>query len=650
MKLHKILQALTFLNCSVILQSSVLAQSEQELFFQEQNSFNKNGNSNSQIIADTQLNLINFPLLNQQDELFLSLKNDKERLNLMELPSEIIGYDLEHYIHYWRLQQNLTQGITTGIPEFLARFPNTYPAENLRRQWLVHLAKKGQWDLYEKEVSLLFANDEPESQSLKQLLKSDVKELWKLANQGKSSSEAQILWNSLALRVSEKTIVYHRLFTWLENGQNTAANQLSWALGENLNDSSAVGQTAQLIKLAKTDLNRAIVQASTISLAKPFDGYVWGYIAMLLAKKQAPEASIYFEKSGNWLSDEAWQWKTRTYLKNLDWQNVQKTILAMPQHLREESTWNYWLGKSYAMLNQKEVAQDIWNQFLTRFPQGVDFYRILMKEELGLDLSTTFAQRTNSSGSVPKTIQRALKWYQLGFKQEGLQEWIYALKTLNDEELLAAGKIAMQYGLFDRGINTSEKTKQNHNFALRYPIIYGDLVKRYSTLKNVEPSWIFAFIRQESRFMKEARSGVGAGGLMQLMPATAREMARKNNLMNYSVHIPQDNIILGTTYIAQVAKSFGGASIERTGSGTQPLTTAAYNAGPGRPAKWRNLFNQPVEGAIFAEIIPFQETRDYVKKVLLNATVYSYLLQKPVSLKERLGYVSPNRTYQSNEE
>jgi soluble lytic murein transglycosylase len=149
-------------------------------------------------------------------------------------------------------------------------------------------------------------------------------------------------------------------------------------------------------------------------------------------------------------------------------------------------------------------------------------------------------------------------------------------------------------------------------------------------------AWVYGLIRQESRFVQHARSHVGASGLMQVMPATAQFVARKIGLNDYSpaqMNDIQTNIVLGTNYLNMVLHDL---------DGSQAMATAAYNAGPGRPRQWRSTLTRAVEGAIFAESIPFSETRDYVKKVLSNATYYAALFEnKPQSLKARLGVVAP---------
>jgi soluble lytic murein transglycosylase len=159
------------------------------------------------------------------------------------------------------------------------------------------------------------------------------------------------------------------------------------------------------------------------------------------------------------------------------------------------------------------------------------------------------------------------------------------------------------------------------------------VVKRAGDI-NIDPAYVYGLIRQESRFIMDARSHVGASGLMQVMPATARWTAKKIGLVNFTadqINDRETNIAIGTGYLKLVLDDF---------AGSMPLAAAAYNAGPGRPRAWRN--GAVVETAIWAENVPFAETRDYVKKVLSNTTNYAAILTgQPQSLKSRLGMVGP---------
>jgi soluble lytic murein transglycosylase len=200
--------------------------------------------------------------------------------------------------------------------------------------------------------------------------------------------------------------------------------------------------------------------------------------------------------------------------------------------------------------------------------------------------------------------------------------------------LLAAAQLACDREVWDRCINTSERAKSEFDVDQRFPMPYRDEVSRRSQEIGLDPAYVYGLIRQESRFVMDARSGVGASGLMQIMPATARWTAKKLGLSGFKTDQLSNrdvNIAIGTGYLKLVLDSFGGS---------MPLAAAAYNAGPSRSRNWRN--GNVLEAAIWAENVPFSETRDYVKKVLANTTLYAAILSgQPQSLKSRLGFVGP---------
>ena len=207
---------------------------------------------------------------------------------------------------------------------------------------------------------------------------------------------------------------------------------------------------------------------------------------------------------------------------------------------------------------------------------------------------------------------------------------------MTDRQLMAAAEVARHENILDRVVNTSERTVKEFDFSQRYIAPFEGRVSAQAQQINVDPAWVYGLIRQESRFIMDARSVAGASGLMQLMPATARWVAGKIGMTDFTPAKVKDfdtNTKLGTTYLSMVLSDLGGSQV---------LASAGYNAGPGRPMLWRSKLDSKVEGAIFAETIPFNETRDYVKAVMSNAVYYAALFSgQPQSLKQRLGEIAP---------
>jgi soluble lytic murein transglycosylase len=221
----------------------------------------------------------------------------------------------------------------------------------------------------------------------------------------------------------------------------------------------------------------------------------------------------------------------------------------------------------------------------------------------------------------------------MDLRTDAMREWAWVIRNFNDHELIAAAEIARRNEMYDRAINTADKTVQVHDFSLRYLAPYRSAMREHLRENNLEEAWVYGLMRQESRFVTSAKSGVGASGLMQVMPTTAKWIARKLGLKDYReslLHQLDTNLTLGTYYMKNMLSSLDDSPV---------LASAAYNAGPGRARRWRA--EAPLEGAIYAETIPFDETRDYVKKVMSNTVYYAQQFGAPArSLKTRVGIIA----------
>jgi soluble lytic murein transglycosylase len=268
----------------------------------------------------------------------------------------------------------------------------------------------------------------------------------------------------------------------------------------------------------------------------------------------------------------------------------------------------------------------------------LNFYGLLALEDLGRRFALPAAtvalndQERGAARSHPG-LQRGLQLIALGLRNEGVREWNWSLRGMSDRELIAAAQLGCDQQVWDRCINSSDRSRAEIDIQQRYPLPLRHAVQAQAQQVGVDPAFMYGLIRQESRFIMDARSHVGASGLMQLMPATARWTARRVG-MTWKPELITDrdtNLLLGATYLKLVLDDF---------QGSQAMAAAAYNAGPSRPRRWRDV--APLEAAAWAENIPFNETRDYVKKVLANAVIYSAVLnpsavQQQPTLKQRLG-------------
>jgi soluble lytic murein transglycosylase len=367
--------------------------------------------------------------------------------------------------------------------------------------------------------------------------------------------------------------------------------------------------------------------------------WAWSQIALQAARKHHPEALRWYGRAGNAsLSEENHQWKVRSALRATNWGAVRTAIENMPPELASRPDWIYWLGRAYKAGGRLSEAESLF----ARIGGEAHFYGNLADEELGRVVlppprttppSSAEMQAARTNGS----LQRALALFRLDMRTEAVREWNWALRGMSDRELLAAAELARQHQVWDRAINTADRTRNEHDFTLRFLSPFAEQIRPVARQQSVDDAWVYGLMRQESRFITTARSSVGASGLMQLMPATARWVAKKIGLEDFHPSRVNDtdvNVLLGTSYMRMVMENLDNHPV---------LASAAYNAGPGRARRWRS--EQAIEGAIYAETIPFTETRDYVKKVMSNAVYYSILFNgRPDSLKTRLGVIEPAST------
>lgn len=398
-----------------------------------------------------------------------------------------------------------------------------------------------------------------------------------------------------------------------------------------------------LARLARTDrdVGDSYVRREWAGqLPASYLAWVRSQFAIIAALNLDERAHAWYVEAGHIpMTEYSQAWKVRSALRQptIDWKWVIVSIDHMPASQQEETVWVYWRARAQAALGRQDTARTTF----ARITDKHDFYGQLAREELGEQIlppprPKPLTHREIDAAHRNPALQRAIALFRLGWRAEAVPEWNFALRDMDDRELIAAAELARAEGLYDRVVNTSERTRREMDFTQRYVAPFEGRVSAQARSIGLDPAWIYGLIRQESRFVMNARSQVGASGLMQLMPGTAKFVARKIGMANFtpdSVNDFDTNTILGTNYLKMVLDDL---------DGSQVLATAGYNAGPRRPHTWRGALSHPVEGAIFAETIPFTETRLYVKHVMSNATYYSGLFTgQPQSLKARLGTIVP---------
>lgn len=593
---------------------------------------------------------------------------DMRRFNqsAAKVPNDSVLYP---YVAYWKVARDLEND--AAIADFLAGHPYSWLAERLRSDWLKDLGRRELWSAYLTEFQKL-ANADITHRCLARRAEmelgdrrniKDAISIWFSGKDRPTVCTPMFSWLILQGYLTEED-VWKRLRLAFEAGNPGVAKAIAnalpqekrpaftridraykepaaWLASESVDweqrGQREVGLFA-LYRLGRKDTVKAarILVPIITRLGQSDQQYIWGLLALEAARNHEPQALPWFELSGGVrLSDEQREWWARAALRSGDWHTVQRAIQGMSDEIRNEPAWKYWLARSLKANGQLFAA----NQLFAPLSREHHYYGQLAEEELGAVMgskSINYKLSNNEIEAISSNdgISRALALNSIGLRIEATNEWIWAVRNFNDRQLLAAAELARRNDWYDRAINTAEKTRELHDFDLRFLAPYRELASREAIENGLDEAWVFGLIRQESRFINVARSNVGASGLMQIMPATGRWIAKRLGISGFrtsSLSEPETNIKFGSYYLRHVQNSLDGHPV---------LATAAYNAGPGRAQRWRD--NKPMEGAVYIESIPFSETRNYVKKVMSNAMYYARRFDQPsVLLRDRLGIIPP---------
>ena len=610
--------------------------------------------------------------------------NDLTRLSRLALDVPRT-HELAMYIDYWQLAAQLNlQGTRRGVDpdaaalrDFVTRHKGSYAAEKLRAEWLKYLGRNSLWSVFDTEWPNV---QQPDQETACFGMQSRLRR-----GEAAVLDEALPLWQTTldlpdACRPMLSALVNAGRFRaddmWLrirraaENKRvNSARYAAAWLTDEDAIDARTLDQVidspARYLdrlspKFSTTRRGRELAMMATSRLARvdaqsaarhwqSIDhrfsaeerAYVAAQIGWQLALQHDTNAVRWFKAgTGAPMVEEQRAWAVRAGLRAGDWRFVRLAIEAMPPEQQRQTDWTYWLARSLRVTGRKEDALALFE----RICDQPDFYGNLASDELNRPISppkrTTVSAEDINAAASDAGIRRALALFRLmpqadnpaDVRGDALREWNWVMQGRDDRFLLAAAEVAKREELFDRAINAAVKTVAQHDYSLRYLSPFHERVAPRAQKLALDPAWVYGLMRQESRFVTRVSSSAGAQGLMQVMPATARWVAGKVGLPSPNLNELNDidtNVTIGTHYLRIVLDSLSNHPV---------LASAAYNAGPGRARKWRS--SKPLEGAIYAETIPFNETRDYVKKVMSNAVYYAALFEgRPQSLKTRLGVV-----------
>ncbi len=624
-------------------------------------------------------------------------KNNKAALATARMAVNTARHPLAMWVEYWELGARLAEAQQPELDSFYARWPGSYVEDRLRNDWLLELGRRRDWAKLHTEFPRFRMNDDREvtcyALLAQYLAGAEVANLRQAARsawwaQRDLDDGCNLMARTLyEARVLTEEDAWHEVRLSVDNNRPRAAKAAAALVNPVLGDKLAqilenparyglqrgAGEGRHghellllaLMRMAASDPDYAAGQLEAPTahrLPMAMEATAWAHIAKQAALKQLPQAADHARHAWKlwdaahkpgmqppW-NDELLAWHVRAALREpltqtRRWALIQRAIDAMPGAEQSDAAWVYWRARATQAQARPgpegDAARAAARAMLEGIAPQIGFYGQLAAEDLGsaLSLPPLPAPLQPAERDAPRSnpgFTRALQLINLGLRSEGVREWNFTLRGLSDRELLAAAQLACEREVWDRCINTSERTRVEVDIAQRYPMPLRDTLQARARDSGLDAAVLYGLIRQESRFIMDARSSVGASGLMQLMPATAQWTAKKVGLSYRPEMItdPAVNLQLGAAYLKRVLDDFGGSLA---------MAAAAYNAGPGRPRRWREGV-APMEPAAWAETIPFNETRDYVKKVLANSVVYAALMAAPdaaapraAPLKTRLG-------------
>jgi soluble lytic murein transglycosylase len=599
---------------------------------------------------------------------------------------QVRGHVLEGYVEYWALRLAIDGTRGDDVERFLEKHKGSAIAERMRVDWLKQLGKTERWDEFSR-IGTSFETDDsevtcyratfaarampagvsngseinvPNGVWAERLTEACAQAFAALAEKNRVTTDDAI-WRLRTSAEGSTLLAASRVAAALPDSARPSEEQLRRAHSNPdivLKQGNAPFTRAQreaglyaLTRYARTDAARAATawQAAKQKFSEEDQRYAAATLAYFHARKlESDEAMNWFKRAGSEqnltrIADWKAAWIARAAMREGQWGELLRVINAMSVAAnggQMDPTWRYWKARSLAALGDANGANALYTELAKEF----HYHGLLAAEEINAPLP---APELLKAGALKATddelrrfdqsaaAKRVLKLSELGLRAEAAREWYSVVRDFGDADSLLAAEWMRRKGIWDRSINTAERTKTQHDFALRFQTPYANEIRKAALAVNVDPSLTFGLIRQESRFWAEAVSSAGALGLMQVMPSTGKWIAQQLNIRDYRPSQLTDINVstgFGAFYLKNALNNQGGSEV---------LAAAAYNAGAGRARAWRDE-RRALEGAIYTESILFNETRDYVKKVLANAVWYAHLgMGGETSLKKRLGVIQP---------
>ena len=575
-------------------------------------------------------------------------------------------YPLEPYLAYDDLTARLKTASNAEVEKFLAEHGDLPQASWMKLRWLRLLAARGDWKPFVAhydpamnftELDCLFGRYQLEN-GLQQQGYATAERLWLV---GKSQHEAcdplferwsaagqlsqELRWKRTKLAVESgnyglASFLAKNLSTLKPQGEllvevaqkpQMLSNPARFAPATaTMGDIVAIG----LRRLARQDPEQALglleSYARRMSFSDDEKVAIARQIGLTFAKRADARALQVMADYDPQLRDNTVsEWRARLLLRLGRWEEAHALTQRFPEELASSSRWRYWQARSLQLAQpNNEKAAQLYQPVATER----DFYGFLSADRIQapyrlnhqpLAIAPRVMQKVRNTAG----IRRAMEFHARGQIVDGRREWYHVSRLFSRDELVAQAQLAYEMEWYFPAIRTISQAKYWDDLDIRFPMAHRNSLVRAAKARELHPSWVFAVTRQESAFMADARSHVGATGLMQLMPATAKETAKRFDIpfsSQQQLLNPNVNVQLGAAYLSQIYAQFNGNRV---------LASAAYNAGPGRVRQWlRDARHLSFD--VWVENIPFDETRQYVQNVLAYSVIYGQKLNAPQPLVE----------------
>jgi soluble lytic murein transglycosylase len=588
------------------------------------------------------------------------------------LRSQLQGYPLYDYLAAaelrYRLDTNANTALDARIQSFVNAHPDLPPAESLRRNWLPSLAQRNRW-----ATLLDNTRDSDGSTATCRAVNARIKlgqapvdaalDLWRVGRSQPDACDPVFAWLEQRGRLSPDEILHRARLAVLE-GQYGLTRYLGRKLPDNL-----AARTDQWLGVAETPANLSYSQpgldgdiavyafkrlalrdldkaadllsplAARLNLDATQSHEMKRYVALLYAQEYKPQALLWFARMDHArMSDDehALGWEIRAAVYQQRWPLVVDAINDLPPALADEEEWRYWHARALEAMGRTQQARAIY----APLARERSYHGYLAADALNQEYSLNENPLRIDSGArgrveADPALARARELRALGMDHQAGLEWNVVIDDLDQAGLAQAARIAHEWGWHSRAIITLAKADYWDDLDIRYPTPYDQAVRQFANDNDLDPAYVFAIMRTESLFQPEIRSSAGAVGLMQLLPGTARLVARKTGAARPSssaLTVPEINIQLGSGYLAQMLDRW---------DGNIAMASASYNAGPQRIQRW--LPAETMDPTIWIANIPYTETRNYVQRAMSHMTVFQARLSERIEpLDQRIDDVEPS--------